>query len=118
MRIKKRSGRRQIVVQEQVPDASRTYAESLVLSVARAHHWKELIDSGKFASLSELATAIGMAVSYVARIYRLTYLAPDIIEAVLDGNEPEGLSMRKLNTPTPLDWDQQREWLGFAPDSV
>ena len=92
--------------------SSRTY-ESLVVSVARAHHWKGLIDSGKFASISGLATTIGMNFSYAARIYRLTYLAPDIIEAILDGHEPDGLSMRVLRKPAPMEWSQQREWLGL-----
>ena len=85
---------------------------SLALAIARAHHWKELIDSGKFASISELAIAIGMDFSYAARIYRLTYLAPDIIEAILNGREPDGLSMRVLCKPVPMNWDQQRELLG------
>ncbi len=74
---------------------------------------KRLIDSGKFASISELAIAIGMDFSYAARIYRLTYLAPDIIEAILNGREPDGLSMRVLCKPVPMNWDQQRELLGF-----
>ncbi len=115
IQMKRRAGRRRIVVTEQVPSrqVARTYSESLALAIARAHHWKGLIDSGKFASLSELATAIGLAVSYAARIYRLTYLAPDIIEAILDGREPEGLSMRVLCKPVPAEWIEQRERLGF-----
>ncbi len=112
--VRKRGGRRRIIVADQVPD-SRIYAESFTVAIARAHHWKELIDSGKFASLSELANAIGLAVSYAARIYRLTYLAPDIIEAILDGREPDGLSMRVLRKPVPMEWDEQRKWLGFEP---
>ncbi len=113
VQVRRRGGRRRIIVPEQVPESSRTYAESFALAIARAHHWKELIDSGKFASVSELATKIGLDFSYAARIYRLTYLAPDIIEAILDGREPDGLSMRVLCKPAPMDWNQQRERLGF-----
>ncbi len=113
LQVRRRGGRRRIVVADQVPEASRTYAESFALAIARAYHWKGLIDSGKFASLSELAKAIGLNPSYAARIYRLTYLAPDIIEAILDGHEPDGLSMRVLRKPAPMEWSQQREWLGL-----
>jgi hypothetical protein len=51
---------------------------------------------------------------HAARIYRLTYLAPDIIEAILDGREPEGFSMRVLRKPAPMEWNEQRQLLGFA----
>lgn len=113
MRMKKRGGRRCIIVPErlQSADTKHDYSESLALAISRAHRWKELIDSGKFSSVSELANAIGMDVSYVARLYRLAFLAPDIIEAILDGNEPEGLSMRILSQTLPLDWREQRRAL-------
>ena len=97
----------------QSADTKHDYTESLALAITRAHRWKELIDSGKFASISELAQAIGLDVSYAARLYRLTLLAPDIVEAILDGNEPEGLSMRVLSQPIPMDWKQQRKLLRF-----
>ncbi|MHB9038651.1 MAG: hypothetical protein ACYC64_18535 [Armatimonadota bacterium] len=115
MQMKKRCGRRCIIVPErlQSADMKHDYSESLALAITRAHRWKELINSGKFASISELAQSIGMDASYAARIYRLTLLAPDIIEAILDGNEPEGLSMRILSQPIPLDWREQRKTLGL-----
>ena len=115
MRLKKRGGRRRIIVPErlQSADTKHDYSESLALAITRAHRWKELIDSGKFASISELAQAIGLDVSYTARLYRLTLLAPDIIEAILDGREPDGISMRILSQPIPLDWKEQRKLLGF-----
>ncbi len=102
------SHQRGLVGGPQPPEHSLTYAESFALAIARAHHWKGLIDSGKFASLSELATAIGMDKSYAARIYRFTYLAPDIIEAILDGKEPDGLSMRVLASVKSAIWEEQR----------
>jgi hypothetical protein len=116
MQLKKRGGRRRIIVPEQIQraGASRDYSEALALAITRAHHWKELLDAGKFASISELAQAIGLDVSYAARLFRLTFLAPDIIEAILDGKEPDGLSMRILAKPISLDWREQREELGFA----
>jgi len=115
MQLRKRGGRRRIIVPEQMQtsETKRDYSEALALAITRAHHWKELLDAGKFISISELAQAIGLDVSYAARLFRLTFLAPDIIEAILDGREPDGLSMRILAKPIPLDWREQREELGF-----
>jgi hypothetical protein len=46
---------------------------------------------------------------------RLNYLAPDIVQAILDGREPSGLSLIKLSEPMPMAWAEQRASLGFAP---
>lgn len=58
---------------------------ALVKAVARAHRWKRLIESGRYASLTELAEAERINRSYLCRILRLTLLAPDIVGAILDG---------------------------------
>ncbi len=114
MQLRKRGGRIIVPEQMQTSETKHDYSEALALAITRAHHWKELLDSGKFASISELAQAIGLDVSYAARLFRLTFLAPDIIEAILDGKEPDGLSMRILAKPISLHWREQREELGFA----
>ena len=53
--------------------------------------------------------------SYVVRILKLTTLAPDIIEAILHGEEPSGLSLAKLIRTFPMDWERQRALFGFTP---
>ena len=65
-------------------------------ALARAFHWQELIDSGRFASVTELAEALGVDRSYVGRVMRLALLAPDIVDAIVDGREPSGLSLERL----------------------
>jgi hypothetical protein len=55
----------------------------------------------------------GVDNSYVARVLRLTLLAPDLIEAILEGTEPDGLSLEKLYR-LPDDWEEQRQTLGFC----
>lgn len=114
IQLRKRGGRRRIIVAEGPPVYDRKHAESLVLAIARAHHWKELIDSGKFTSISELAKAIGLDVSYAARLYRLTYLSPAIVESILAGEEPSGLSLNRLTQVLPVTWDGQRGELGVS----
>jgi site-specific DNA recombinase len=59
----------------------------------------------------------GVVPSYVTRLFRLTILAPDIVSAILSGRNPPELTGRHLmdDTRLPLDWNQQRQLLGFAP---
>ena len=81
---------------------------ALVKAVVRAHRWRQLIESGKYASSAELAKAEKVNDSYLSRILRLTLLAPDIIEAILTGRQPSTLQLDELLKPLPAAWDQQR----------
>jgi hypothetical protein len=87
------------------------FPAELALTIARAHRWRELLDEGRFRGPSELARALGLSHAYVGRLLRLTLLAPDIIEAVLEGTEPSGLSIAML-AALPLDWEEQRGKIG------
>ena len=75
---------------------------------------QELIDSGRYASITELAEALDVDRSYVCRIMRLALLAPDIVEAIVRGEEPSGLSLEKLTKKLPMLWDEQRQRFGDA----
>jgi hypothetical protein len=82
--------------------------------VARAYHWQELFLSGKYASVTELANQIGLDRSFVSRIMRLTLLAPEIVEAIMAGNEPDGISFKRLTAkPIPAIWSEQLKMLGL-----
>jgi hypothetical protein len=61
---------------------------ALVKARARAHRWQRLLEEGRFGNLAELADAERISRSYVCRVLRLTLLAPDIIERILDGSGP------------------------------
>lgn len=111
MKFRNRSGRKEIVVPdsiEQSDDASPDYHEALVIAISRAHRWKKLMDEGRYGSIRQMATKFGIAHPYMARIMRLTLLAPDIIEAILDGKEPDGLSLEQLRRPMPVSWEEQK----------
>ena len=116
LRIKRRGGRKEIIAPDSgaagSPPRSRTN-EPLALMLARAHRWQGLLESGRYASIRELALDVGVDSSYLARVLRLTLLAPDIIESVLNGTEPDGLSLGKLYR-APVDWSEQRRALGEA----
>ncbi|TFZ82494.1 hypothetical protein [Candidatus Macondimonas diazotrophica] len=74
------------------------------------------LESGQIKSISELARTLDVDGSYVARILKLTTLAPDIVEALINGEEPNGLSLAKLTQTFPEDWAEQRRQFGFATD--
>ena len=116
MDLKRRSGRKEIIVPEGLPGTERPKSpsqEPLVTALARAFHWQELIDSGRYGSITDLAEALGVDRSYVGRVIRLTLLAPDIVEAIVRGDEPSGLSLERLVKKMPMLWEEQRERFGF-----
>ena len=82
-------------------------------SLGRTHRWKRLIENGTYGSIKELATAEKVNDTYVGRILRLTLLAPDIIEAILDGRQPKILQLKDLMRHVPTEWAKQRRALGF-----
>ena len=106
-RIVKRGGRKEM----QMPEGSaqqRKTDNSLVKAVARAFRWKRMLESGEFATVAELAEREGIAPSYVTRILRVTLLAPNIVEAILDGSQGPGVTLAPVLEPFPVEWDEQR----------
>jgi hypothetical protein len=89
----------------------------LVKALARAHRWKRLLEEGRYTSITELAKAEKIDRGYVGRIVQLTLLAPDIVEAILDGRQPTELGLPRLMKPFPGDWKEQRLILQVS-DSV
>jgi hypothetical protein len=87
---------------------------ALVKAIVRAHRWRQLLESGKYSSSTELAQAEQVNESYFGRILRLTLIAPDITEAILAGRQPSTLQLDDLLKPLPPAWDRQRSML-FDP---
>ena len=85
----------------------------LALYLARAYSWQKAIESGKYHGILELSRALNLDSSYVGRIFRMVNLAPEIQEAILNGTEPDGLTIMKLRGNIPDDWEEQKEMLGF-----
>lgn len=81
---------------------------TLVKALARAFRWKRMLESGEFSTVGELAEREGIAVSYLTRVLRLTLLAPDIVEAILNGTQEPDRTLSQLLEPLPTDWQSQR----------
>ena len=114
--IKKRGGRKLVIAPDGAPwDPPRARIDNtMVKAIARAHRWKHMLESGEFASVAELAATEKINESYVCRVLRLTLLAPQILEAVLDGRQPAELQMDALLKPFPVEWEQQRDQFRLA----
>ena len=83
---------------------------SLLKAVARAHRWFEEISTGKARSLAAIAAIEGLNVRYVGRLIRLAFLAPDIVESIVEGRQPPTLTAEALTRriELPLSWCAQR----------
>ena len=77
-----------------------------------------MLDTGVHATLEDLARAKGVAPTYVSRILRLTLLAPEIVEAILDGRQPAELQLDDLLEGFPLEWEGQRKSLLFEGSNL
>ena len=80
--------------------------ETLIRALARAHRWNRMLEEGKYGSATEIADAEKIGRSFVNRLLRLTLLAPDIQEAILDGRQPKGLQLEELTRGMPVAWGE------------
>jgi hypothetical protein len=115
--IRRRPGRKTIVSPAGAASADRCIVSrradpAMVKALARAFRWKRMLEDGRYASISEIATAEKIDRGYVGSVLRLTLLAPDIIEAILDGRQPVTFGLATLLKPFPIEWDQQRMEIG------
>ncbi len=84
-------------------------------ALLKALQWHEGLVSGTIESTAAIAKSKGTAQRYIARILKLAFLAPDIMEAILQGNIPIDCTLARLRKGFPMEWDRQRQVLGFTP---
>ena len=109
-KIRKRGGRKQIITPDGVPVLAPPRARidsAFVKALARAFRWRKLLETSVYGTIAELARAERINPSYVSRVLRLTLLAPDIVEAVLDGRQPEDVTLATAMAGVPVVWEQQ-----------
>ena len=107
--FRKRGGRKLVVTPDGAEWAPRPRVDNaMVKALARAFRWRKMLDAGVHATLEDLARAKGVHATYVSRVLRLTLLAPEIVEAILDGRQPAELQLDDLLEGFPLGWEEQR----------
>ena len=105
-RVVRRGGRKEMQLPEGATKPRRPDG-TLVKALARAFRWKRMLESGEFVTIAELAEREGIAPSYMTRVLRLTLLAPDIVEAILNGTQGPEVTLARVLEPFPLAWQQQ-----------
>ncbi len=108
-----RGGRKMIVSEAIAVVPQPRIDNALLKALARAFRWRRMIESGEYASITELARAEHINQSYACRLLRLTLLAPDIIVEILNGRQSHDLMLKNLLKPLPANWGKQRQCLKF-----
>jgi virulence-associated protein VagC len=114
--IRQRGGRKVVLA----PDGATLTAapvcrhvdSAMVKAIARAFRWRDMLESGKYATIREIAEAEKINETYVGRVLRLTLLAPDVVEAVLNGRQPAQMTLALLMRKFPVRWPEQA--VGFS----
>lgn len=117
--FQRRGGRKLVVSPDGVPSWATPRPRidnAMVKALARAFRWRKLLETGIHATVEDIAAAEKINTSYVSRILRLTLLAPDIVEMILDGRQPPALTMAALMKPFPVEWG--RQWQMHWGDEV
>jgi hypothetical protein len=118
MRFKARGGRKQIVL----PDGISSWApprpridNTMVKAIARGFRWRKMLETGVHSTVDDIAAAENINASYVSRVLRLTLLAPNIVEAILDGRQESQITLDALMKPFPVEWERQKEHFTATP---
>jgi hypothetical protein len=101
--VKPRGGRKAIITPAVMQVEARQDI-TLIKAVARAFRWRRMLETGRFGTISELAAAEKINASYISRVLRLTLLAPDMVEAILDGRQQEGMTLPTLMKGVAVEW--------------
>lgn len=105
-RLVKRGGRKEMQLPPGTPPQHKT-DNTLIKALARAFRWKRLLETGECATIAELAEREGIAPSYMTRVLRITLLAPDIVEVILDGRQDPEVTLAQMLEPFPVEWVAQ-----------
>jgi hypothetical protein len=113
--MRQRGGRTELQVKGTAAQTQSQPNEGLVAALVRALQWKDDLLEGRVSTMTALAQREGLSRRYVMRILRLSFLAPDLIEAILNGWQPPELTLERFRRPIPLEWARQRQYFGFPP---
>ena len=116
MKFTRRGARKRIVAPDGTALAPVTKPQpngKLMTALVRAWRWQKLIEARKYASVREAARAEGVAKTYAAKISKMVLLAPDIVEAIVEGRADDRVMLNVLEGTLPVDWEEQLGVLGI-----
>jgi len=111
--MRRSRGGTQVILGRQANDQGGALNNELIRAVVLGHRWRNELLSGRIKTVAKIAQQAGVRNRYARRILRAGFLAPDIVEGILDGRQPRDLSVLEATKPI-ADWGQQRQLLGFS----
>jgi len=112
LKIRRRPGRKTLVSLGFGAEGGRIATKAdpaLLKALARAFRYQKLLDEGRYASISEMAAGEKIERGYLGTLLRLTLLSPAMVEAILNGRQPEGMTLPGLLEGVPVGWWEQSE---------
>jgi hypothetical protein len=108
--IRHRPGRKSVVtpMTDGVAPVTTRADPALLKALARAFRYQRMLDEGRYASITEMAAAETIDRGYLGRLLQLTLLSPDVVAAILDGQQPSHLNLAALMQLLPTEWARQR----------
>lgn len=109
VRLKHRHNAMLIEADGQAPAPANRIDRTLVRAIVLARRWSADLRTGRYGSITDLARTEKLCVRYLGQVLPLAYMAPDLVEQIVEGRQPQALSLGALIArPFPMDWDQQR----------
>ena len=112
IRLRRRGVERKLIIEG--PDSSGVFLDrNLCRLIAQARHWFDLLATGKVSSVREISKLDSVNENEITRTLPLAFLAPKIVEGILNGEQTEALTAYRLKrlSSLPLDWQEQAELL-------
>ena len=115
MKLKRCGGEMRLIIPGWAAiDQRRQPVSSLIKAVSRASDWVRRMEGGEFKHQRALAEATKLEPRYINSILRVAFLAPEIVEAIIDGRQPPDLTLASLTGALPMSWQQQKKLISFS----
>ena len=114
--VKRRGGSAMVILPKNIraDDMTKCFDEKMIRAFAKAYKWRDMLDSGKIASLAAIALKEKVTTGYVSKVFNLNFIAPEIVEHILNGTQPRSLKLQDIVTGEIPDlWQEQKEMWGF-----
>ena len=110
LKLRKKNGRPKIMPPaDYSPSEDQTQDPHILRAIGRAWGWRRRMEAGEFATIQELAEAVGLAERHVSRQLRLAYLAPEVLKRLTCGRDASAVTLLKLTDVAALPWHEQPE---------
>ncbi len=116
LEIKKRGGSAIIILPKNLKkeEMTKCFDEKMIKAFAKAHKWKNMLKEDEIGSLAQIAVKENITGAYVSKVFNLNFIAPEIVEKILNGEQPRDLKLQDMLVGKfPLLWQEQKELWGF-----